>query len=83
MSLFLKPQSELFFFCFSEKNKCFISRPVTYVWVNVTDGQSSHLKVYSVQVRSIRGPQILYDSKLCIACQDKVPNLLYKNLERI
>ena len=83
MSLFLKPQSELFFYVLSEKNKCFISRPVTYVWVNVTDGQSSHLKVYSVQVRSIRGPQILYDSKFmyCLSRQSSQSSI--ENLERI
>ena len=28
-------------------------RPVTYVWVNATDGHSSNLKVFSVQVYSL------------------------------
>ena len=42
-----------------------LARPVTYVWANATDTVSSHIKIYSVQVRALPGSltHLLFDFK--------------------
>ena len=47
--LTLSPCDHSHFTC----NRGITHRPVTYVWANSTDTVSSHIKIYSVQVRHI------------------------------